>query len=142
MEVSDALAFARTKRQSVLVTIKKDGRPQLSNVLHTIDDDGVIRVSVTADRAKYHNLAREPWAALHVTRDDFYAYAVLETDVTLSPIAERVDDAAVEELVALYRSLMGEHPNWDEYRATMVKDRRLVVRLAPTHAYGMLPANA
>jgi PPOX class probable F420-dependent enzyme len=142
MEVSDALAFARTKRQSVLVTIKKDGRPQLSNVLHTIDDDGVIRVSVTADRAKYHNLAREPWAALHVTRDDFYAYAVLETDVTLSPIAERADDAAVEELVALYRSLMGEHPNWDEYRATMVKDRRLVVRLAPTHAYGMLPANA
>jgi PPOX class probable F420-dependent enzyme len=142
MEVSDALAFARTKRQSVLVTIKKDGRPQLSNVLHTIDDDGVIRVSVTADRAKYHNLAREPWAALHVTRDDFYAYAVLESGVTLSPIAESVGDAAVEELVALYRSLMGEHPNWDEYRATMVKDRRLVVRLAPTHAYGMLPANA
>jgi PPOX class probable F420-dependent enzyme len=138
MEVSDALAFARTTRQSVLTTIRSNGRPQLSNVLHTIDDAGVIRVSVTADRAKYVNLAREPWAALHVTREDFFAYAVLECDVTLSSVAAEPHDGAVEELVDLYRALMGEHENWDEYRASMVKDRRVVVRLTPTRAYGMI----
>ena len=54
-------------------------------------------------------------------------------------MAARPDDATVDELVDLYRSLQGEHPDWDEYRAAMVADRRLVVRLRPERAYGMLP---
>ena len=56
-----------------------------------------------------------------------------------TPVAADPGDATVEELVALYRSLSGEHPDWDEYRAAMVADGRLVVRLTPTRAYGMLP---
>jgi len=138
MELDAALDFARTTRQSVLVTIRSNGRPQLSNVLHHVFDDGIIRVSITADRAKYHNLRREPWAALHVTREDFYAYAVVEADVELSPIAASPDDATVEELIVAYRALMGEHEDWDAYRRTMVEDRRVVVRLTPTRAYGMV----
>ena len=137
MELPDALAFARTTRQSVLTTIRRNGRPQLSNVLHAVGDDGLIRISVTADRAKYKNLVREPWAALHVTREDFFAYAVIEADVELSDVAARPDDPAVEELVELYRSLVGEHEDWDAYRNSMVADRRVVVRLRPTRAYGM-----
>ena len=137
MELSDAIAFARTTRQSVLTTIRRNGRPQLSNVLHTVGDDGLIRISVTADRAKYKNLAREPWAALHVTREDFFAYAVIEADVELSDVAAQPDDATVDELVDLYRSLMGEHEDWDAYRTAMVTERRAVVRLRPTRAYGM-----
>lgn len=137
MDTTTAVAFARQHRQSVLVTIRKDGRPQLSNVLHTIDDDGVVRVSITADRAKYHNLVRDPWAALHVTQDDFYAYAVLEGDVELTAPATSTDDPAVDELVEVYRSLLGEHDDWDEYRRAMVADRRVVVRLRPNRAYGM-----
>jgi PPOX class probable F420-dependent enzyme len=139
MELTDAIEFARTRRQSVLVTIRGNGRPQLSNVLHQVTADGVIRVSITADRAKYHNLVREPWAALHVTREDFYAYAVIEADVELSPIAARADDSTVDELVELYRGLVGEHQDWDDYRRSMVADRRVVLRLRPTRAYGMLP---
>jgi PPOX class probable F420-dependent enzyme len=138
MELSNAVDFARTTRQSVLTTIRSNGRPQLSNVLHHVSDDGVIRISITADRAKYHNLAREPWAALHVTRADFFAYAVLEGDVELTPVATRPDDATVEELVELYRALMDEHENWNAYRESMVTDRRAVVRLRPNRAYGML----
>ena len=138
MELDAALDFTRTTRQSVLVTIRSNGRPQLSNVLHHVFDDGIIRVSITADRAKYHNLRREPWAALHVTREDFYAYAVVEADVELSPIAASPDDATVEELIVAYRALMGEHEDWDAYRRTMVEDRRVVVRLTPTRAYGMV----
>ncbi len=138
MELDTALDFARTQRDSVLTTIRKNGRPQLSNVTHWVDQDGVIRISITADRAKYFNLRREPWAALHVTRADFWAYAVLEGEVELSPIAASTDDATVEELIAYYRALSGEHPDWDDYRRAMVADRRVVARITPNHAYGML----
>lgn len=139
MELDHALDFAGTHRQSVLVTIRGNGRPQLSNVVHHRADDGLIRISITADRAKYKNLVREPWAALHVSREDFFAYAVLEGDVELSPVAERTDDATVEELVEYYRTASGEHDDWAAYRQAMVDDRRLIVRLRPTRAYGMLP---
>ena len=138
MELAEAIEFVRTHRKSVLVTLKRDGRPQLSNVMHALGDDGVVRVSITADRAKYRNLQREPWAALHVSREDFFAYVVLECDVELSPIASSPDDATVEELVAVYRSVAGEHQDWDEYRRAMVTDRRVVIRLMPRRAYGML----
>ena len=139
MDIEKALQAARNRNQSVLTTIKRDGKPQLSNVLHAVGDDRVIRVSTTADRAKYANLRRTPWAALHVDGENFWSYAVLEGDVELSDVAATPDDATVEELVDLYRSLQGEHDDWDDYRAAMVKDRRVVVRLKPTHAYGMLP---
>ena len=99
MELADALTFAREHKNAVLTTIRSNGRPQLSNIIYTVSDEGVIRISITADRAKYKNLAREPWAALHITRDDFYAYAVIEGDVELSAIAVAPDDAAVEELI-------------------------------------------
>ena len=138
MELSSAVDFARTTRQSVLATIRGNGRPQLSNVLHHVFDDGVIRISITADRAKYRNPSREPWAALHVTREDFFAYAVLEGDVELTPVATRPDGATVDELIEHYRALMGEHKNWDAYREAMVAERRAVVRFTPNRAYGML----
>ena len=138
MELSDAVDFARVNTHSVLTTIRANGRPQLSNVLHHVSDDGIIRISITADRAKYKNLEREPWAALHVTQSDFWAYAVLEGDVELSPIAGRVDDPTVDELVDYYRAAVGEHNDWMAYREAMVADRRVIVRLTPTRAYGML----
>jgi PPOX class probable F420-dependent enzyme len=136
MELDIALGFAREQRRSVLVTIKRDGHPQLSNVLHVVGDDGLIRVSITADRAKYHNLVREPWAAIHVTSADFWRYAVVECAVELSEIAAAPDDAAVTELVDYYRSANGEHEDWDDYRAAMVSERRVMARLRPTYAYG------
>ena len=139
MEIDDALAAARANREAVLTTIRGNGLPQLSNVLQAVGDDGLIRVSTTADRAKFTNLARRPWAAVHVNGDNFFSYAVIEGDVELSPVAERPDDATVDELVGLYRALMGaDHEDWDDYRRAMVEDRRAVVRVRPTRAYGML----
>ena len=139
MELATALDFARTHNRSVLTTIRRNGRPQLSNVTHWLADDGLIRISITADRAKYVNLLREPWAALHITREDFWAYAVIEGDVELTPVAADPDDATVAELIDYYRALSGEHPDWDDYRRAMVADRRVIVRITPTRAYGMLP---
>jgi PPOX class probable F420-dependent enzyme len=106
--------------------------------LHHVFDDGIIRISITADRAKYHNLAREPWAALHVTRADFFAYVVLEGEVELAPVAARPDDPTVDELVLHYRAVMGEHQDWPAFREAMVAERRSVVRFRPDRAYGML----
>jgi hypothetical protein len=74
-----------------------------------------------------------------VTAADFWSYVVLEGDADLSPVAAAVDDATVDELVLLYREMVGKHPDWDEYRAAMVADQRLVLRLRPTRAYGMVP---
>ena len=139
MEIDDALAAASANREAVLTTIRGNGLPQLSNVLQAVGDDGLIRVSTTADRAKFANLTRRPWAAVHVNGENFFSYAVIEGDVELSPVAERPDDATVDELVGLYRALMGaDHEDWDDYRRAMVEDRRAVVRIRPTRAYGML----
>ena len=138
MELEQALRAVADTHQSVLTTLRGDGRPQLSNVLHALGEDGLIRISTTADRAKYANLRQRPWAALHVNGPDFWSYAVVEGDVTLSEVAASADDDAVAELVDLYRALQGEHDDWDDYRATMVRDRRVVVRLQPSRAYGAL----
>jgi PPOX class probable F420-dependent enzyme len=138
MELEKALAAAGATHQSVLTTLRQDGKPQLSNIVHALGENGVIRVSTTADRAKYHNLRRVPWAALKVDGESFWSYAVIEADVTLSEVAADPHDAAVDELVELYRSISGEHSDWEDYRRAMVADRRVVVRLAPRRAYGAL----
>jgi PPOX class probable F420-dependent enzyme len=140
MELSDALRYLRARSQCVLVTLKSDGRPQLSNVGYAVGDDDVVRVSVTATRAKTANARRDPRVTMHVTTPDFWSYVVVDGDAELTAVAQAPDDATVEELVALYRSVRGEeHPDWDDYRAAMVTEQRLVLRLHPTHAYGQLP---
>jgi PPOX class probable F420-dependent enzyme len=138
MEISDALDFMRERHHGVLTTIKRDGRPQLSNVTYVVGDDGTIRVSITDSRAKTKNLRRDPRASLHVAQSDFWAYAVVECDAELMPVAADPNDATVEALVEYYRSVMGEHGDWDEYRRAMVADGRLLVLLTPVHAYGIL----
>jgi PPOX class probable F420-dependent enzyme len=137
MEISEALEFAGERKNGVLVTQKRDGRPQMSNITYGIVD-GVIKISITAGRAKYANLLRDHRASLYVTREDFWAYVVLEGDAELSDISTRPDDPGVDELVDYYRSVVGEHPDWDDYRRAMVDDKRVIVRLKPTHAYGVL----
>lgn len=121
----------------VLVTLKRDGRPQLSNVSHAYyPDERIIRISVTDDRAKTRNLRRDPRASYHVTSGDRWAYTVAEGTAELLPVAQDPYDETVEELVRLYRDIVGEHPDWDDYRAAMVRDRRLVLRLHVERAYG------
>lgn len=138
MEIADALEFVRGRQHGVLTTLKRDGRPQLSNISYAVGTDDVIRISVTDGRAKTANLRRDPRASLHVTSDDFWSYAVVEADVELTPVAAAADDGTVEQLVAYYRTVVGEHDDWDAYRRAMVDDRRLLLMLTPTHAYGML----
>ena len=133
------LSFVAVNRWGVLATVKRDGRPQLSNVGYAYDrDEGVVRVSVTADRAKTRNLQRDPRVTLHVASRDFWSWVAVEGTAELTPVAADPHDATVEELITYYRGVSGEHENWDEYRAAMVADRRLAVRFTPVHAYGQL----
>jgi PPOX class probable F420-dependent enzyme len=127
------------QRQGVLVTLRKDGWPQLSNVNYAWDaGEQTIRVSTTSNRAKTSNMRRDPRVSFHVTTGDFWSYVVVDGRAELSAVAQDPHDAAVEELVDLYRTVQGEHPDWDDYRAAMVRDQRLVVRIRADRAYGMV----
>jgi PPOX class probable F420-dependent enzyme len=132
------LDLIANRSTGVLVTLKRDGRPQLSNVSYGyFPDNRLIKVSITATRAKYRNLQRDPRASLHVTSPDFWSYAVAEAVADLSPVARQPDDETVEELIELYRRISGEHSDWDDYRRAMVADQRVVLRLPVERVYGM-----
>jgi PPOX class probable F420-dependent enzyme len=121
----------------VVVTLKKDGRPQLSNVSYAYDPDRRrIRVSVTDGRAKTANLRRDPRVSFYVNGPRGRSYVVAEGTATISPVAAAPNDATVDELVDVYRAVAGEHPDWDEFRAAMVADRRLVLTISVERLYG------
>ena len=142
MTVEDRIyEFAESKHLGVLTTLKRDGRPQLSPVSFTFDQQTrSVRVSVTDDRAKTRNVRRDPRVSLFVWSDDGWSYAVLEGDAELTPVATDPNDATVEALIDTYRAVSGsEHPDWDDYRRAMVADKRLVLTLHVTHVYGSPP---
>ena len=139
MELSEALPFVLAHKNGVLATIRANGRPQLSNILYVAGDYGAFRISVTDGRAKTNNIRRDPRVSLYVPGDNFWQFVVIEGTAELSPVAADPHDATVEQLVAYYRAGNGEHPDWDDYRATMVADRRLIITLRPEHAYGIAP---
>jgi PPOX class probable F420-dependent enzyme len=134
------LALISGNTLGVLATIKRDGRPQLSNVTYYFEPRRqVIEVSITEPRAKTRNLRRDGRASLHVSSDDGWSYAVAEGNAILTPPATSPHDDTVEGLIALYRQIAGEHRDWDEYRQAMVTDRRVLLKLPISHVYGMPP---
>jgi PPOX class probable F420-dependent enzyme len=141
MELTEALAFARTRKQGVLATIRSNGRPQLSNIAYVPDEGDTFLISITDDRAKTANLRRDPRASLYVLGDNFYQYVVIEAAAELSPVAADPHDATVEALIRYYEAASGAHPDWNEYRAAMIADKRLALTLRPERAYGILGSN-
>jgi PPOX class probable F420-dependent enzyme len=131
-------ALFEQRSVGVLATLKRDGRPQLSNVsFHYDPDEQTIRVSVTDTRAKTANIRRDPRVSFHVATKDGWEYAVAEGTGSLTPPAADPHDATVDALVEVYRSIGGEHPDWDEYRAAMVADRRIVLTITVERVYGL-----
>jgi PPOX class probable F420-dependent enzyme len=133
----DPYALLAGSRLGVLATIKSDGRPQLSPVTPTYDRaDSTIYVSITEGRAKTANLRRDPRAALEVTSADGWSWATAEGTVTLTGPGTDPDGPEVQALVDYYRAAAGEHPDWAEYRAAMVADRRVLMALRVERVYG------
>ena len=118
--------FVRQNHHGVLVTRRADGRLQTSPIVCGVHDDGRVAISVTEDRAKTKNLQRDARATLCVLSDTFFGeWVQIDGTAEIIPTAD-----AIEDLVALYRQIAGEHPDWDDYRAAMVQDRRVLVLIS------------
>ena len=130
MDLDEARAFVAGNSRAVFTTLRQDGSPQLSPVNVALDDDGAVVVSSRETAFKTKNLRRDPRAWVCVFSDAFYGQWVqLEGTVEVVSLPE-----AMEPLVAYYRRLSGEHPDWDDYRAAMVRDQRCLLRLTLTKA--------
>jgi PPOX class probable F420-dependent enzyme len=121
------LEFVRPRHHMVLLTTRADGTPQASPVTGGVDPEGRIVVSTYPERAKAANVRRTPTASVVVLSDDFGgAWVQVDGDAELLDLPE-----ALEPLVEYYRSISGEHPDWDEYRAAMVAQGKSLVRITP-----------
>ena len=126
MDLDDARAFVREHSNAVLATQRADGTPQMSPINVAVNDDGVFVISSRETAYKVKNLRRTPRAWLCVLPDGFYGqWVFIEGDVDIQSLPE-----AMEPLVDYYRSISGEHPDWDDYRAAMERDQRVIVRFA------------
>jgi PPOX class probable F420-dependent enzyme len=131
-------ALITAGREGVLGTINRDGLPQLSNVLYLPGSDGhTVRISTTADRLKARNLTRDPRAVLHVTGDDFWAYAVAQGQATLTPPAAEPGDQACQELLDVHSAFYGAQDQ-DVFFTEMIARQRLVIQLSLDNIYGII----
>jgi PPOX class probable F420-dependent enzyme len=125
-----AVDFARSHHRAVLATRRADGRPQLSPVTVGVDADGHVLISTRETAVKAKNLARDPHAWLCLLNDGFFG-EWLQAEGTAEIV--RLPEA-MDLLVDYYRGISGEHPDWDDYREAMRRDRRVIVRITVTRA--------
>ena len=127
MDIQQALSFVARNHRAVMATVRSDGRPQLSPVTVGVDDGGHVVVSTRETAAKVKNLERDPFASVCVLNDGFFGeWVQVEGPVDIVRLPE-----AMDLLVDYYRRISGEHPDWDDYRAAMERDRRVIVRITP-----------
>jgi PPOX class probable F420-dependent enzyme len=130
MEIDAALEFLRANHKSVLITHRKDGGIQPSPVVHGVDDSGRVVISSREPAYKVLNLRRQPEATLCAFTDDFFGqWVAVDGNVEIISLPD-----AMEPLVDLYRQIQGEHPDWEDYRAAMVRDQRVIIAITPTSA--------
>lgn len=138
MDLDRALDFAAQHNTATLITIRRDGRPQSSDISYDIKD-GVIRISITADRAKTANIRRDPRVVVHLSVPESWSYVSLDGTAELGDVAAVPGDTTCRRLAEHYESVAGQpHPDWDEYFRAMVADRRLLALVRPTSAVGVV----
>jgi len=130
VDLDPARDFLRTHHRAVLATTRRDGRPQLSPVLAAIDGEGRVLISTRETAVKTRNLRRDPNASLCAFSDGFFGEWI-QVEGTAEVISL---PAAMDLLVAYYRAVAGEHPDWADYRAAMERDRRVIVRISIARA--------
>ena len=125
MDLDQAREFVRKNHRAVLATFRRDGTPQLSPIAVDVDPDGMVVISSRETAMKTKNLRRDPRATLCVMNDEFYGpWVVIDGRAAVVSLPE-----AMEGLVDYYRRVAGEHPDWDDYRAAMERDRRVLIRV-------------
>lgn len=138
VDIAEAVPFLRDRHQAALAVVDDDGFPHVSRIVYALGDDGVVRVSITADRVKTGHLRARPRASLHVRGDDDWHWVTVVADAELSDVATTPGDAVVDELLATYEAIAGPHGDAGEFRSAMVEHARLVLRLHPRSVHGML----
>ena len=130
MDTGRAADFLRAHHRAVLATSRSDGMPQLSPVTCTVDDEGRVLISTRETAVKTKNLRRRPQASLCVFTDTFFGeWVQVEGNAEVISLPD-----AMDLLVEYYRRVSGEHPDWADYRAAMIRDRRVIVRITITRA--------
>ena len=125
MDLDDARGVIREQHQAVLATTRVDGTPQMSPVLVAVDDDGRVLVSTRETAVKVRNLRRDARSWLCVLPDGFFGrWVQVEGRVEIVSLPEAMDG-----LKDYYRRVVGEHENWDDYRAAMRRERRVLLRI-------------
>jgi PPOX class probable F420-dependent enzyme len=125
---AELVAFLRPRHRMILLTPRRDGGPQASPVTGGVDAQGRIVVSTYPERAKARNVARHGHAAVVVLSEDFDGpWVQVEGDAELLTLP-----AALDPLVEYFRSISGEHPDWEEYRAAMSAQGKALIRITPT----------
>jgi PPOX class probable F420-dependent enzyme len=126
VDVDRAVGFIAGNPRAILATARSDGRPQLSPVVVAIDADGRVLISTRETAIKAKNLARDPRASLCVINSGFFGeWVQAEGNAELIHLPD-----ALPLLEDYYRRISGEHPDWEDYRAAMRRDKRLIVRIA------------
>jgi PPOX class probable F420-dependent enzyme len=123
VDADAAREFVRANHRAVLATRRQDGRPQLSPVSVGVGPDGRLRISTRETAMKTRNVRRDPYVSLCVMNDAFYGeWAQVEGTAEVVGLPE-----AMDLLVEYYRDVAGEHPDWDDYRAAMERERRVML---------------
>ena len=130
MDIDLARDFVRRHHRAVLTTYHRSGRAQLSPVTVGVDEAGHVVISTRETAVKTRNLARDPRVVLCVLTEAFFGqWILIEGSADIVRLPE-----AMKPLVDYYRGISGEHPDWDDYRAAMVRDQRVLLRVTITQA--------
>jgi PPOX class probable F420-dependent enzyme len=130
MEIDEAIEYVRRNHHAVLATLKQDGSPQLSPVTAGVDGDGHVIISTRQTAYKVRHVRRNPRVWLCVFPDGFYGrWVQLEGTAEIVALPE-----AMNGLIGYYRDISGEHPDWDDYRAAMEREQRLLLSITVTKA--------
>lgn len=130
MDLDRARDFIRRNHRAVLITYFPDGRAQVSPVTVGLDNVGHVVISTRETAVKTRNLTRDPRVVLCVLTEAFFGeWVLVEGRAEILHLPD-----AMEPLVEYYRGISGEHPDWDDYRAAMVRDQRVLVRITITRA--------
>jgi PPOX class probable F420-dependent enzyme len=121
----ELLEFLRPRHHAILMTTRRDGRPQASPNTCGVDAEGRIVISTYPERVKVTNIRRDPRVSVCVLSDEFGG-----AWVQVDGVAEVLDlPEALEPLVEYFRVISGEHPDWDEYRQAMREQGKSLIRI-------------
>ena len=138
MDLNKAVSWASNTHHGVLITLRKDGRPQSSDIAYTVIE-GKFCISATATRAKTINLLRDNRAVLHITSSETWSYISFDGIAEITQTAQQPEDSVCKELAKVFTAIQKkQHPNWDEFNQAMINDKRLVIRFVPESAVGQI----